>query len=688
MRVPYVDLNLVRCLILPSIMSVWIGMETARAQESESESAKEQEESESAQTTEAKQVRQHDVETIYVIGPRRDVGEVGKDQVSSTITQEEMRQFNRNNVGDALNTLSGVSISTNSRNEKTISVRGYDSRQMPLFIDGIPVYVPYDGYMDFNRLTTSDLTAIQVAKGYSSVAYGPNTIGGAINLISRKPIKAFEGDVSAGMATGNERTYSANLGTNQGAWYVQGGGSYLISDGFPLPHDFKPTSTEDGGMRNNSYQKDHKASLKIGLTPNTTDEYAVTYYKQHGEKGQPPSIDAANARYWRWPYWDKAGVYFVSKTALSEYETLKVRLFEDQYDNEVVSYTDDTYSTLKTSGKGSVSTGRSIYHDRSNGGSVEWSTRRINANTFRLVGHYKLDRHVELDGNDQKNASFKDTLFSLGAEDSVQVHPDVIVTAGVSHHELRPEKVFSVGNAYSLPSKKAANDLQAGVYYSVSPSARTYMTVAKKTRHPTLKDRYSQRLGTFIENPDLKQETSLNYELGYQSTPWESGEFEAAVFHSDARDRIQAVANVSGTQSQMQNIGKTQASGFEIAAKDKTAAWLELGGNYTQTVVKNLSDRTLRITDTPRHKVTGHTRFLVTDSTDVTLFGEHNSSRWASNTVELHEFSVFNLKFAHRPMAQLGLEAGVTNITDKNYELSDGFPNPGRMFFANARYQF
>ena len=31
------------------------------------------------------------------------------------------------------------------RNEKTLTVRGFDSRQVPLFIDGIPVYVPYDG---------------------------------------------------------------------------------------------------------------------------------------------------------------------------------------------------------------------------------------------------------------------------------------------------------------------------------------------------------------------------------------------------------------------------------------------------------------------------------------------------------------------------------------------------------------
>ncbi|MBL0244248.1 MAG: hypothetical protein IPQ22_09715 [Rhodoferax sp.] len=30
----------------------------------------------------------------------------------------------------------------------------------------------------------------------------------------------------------------------------------------------------------------------------------------------------------------------------------------------------------------------------------------------------------------------------------------------------------------------------------------------------------------------------------------------------------------------------------------------------------------------------------------------------------------------------------MTNLTDTNYQLSDGFPNPGRAWFANLRYQF
>ena len=81
------------------------------------------------------------------------------------------------------------------------------------FIDGIPVYVPYDGYVDFNRFSTADLSTIQVSKGFSSVAYGPNTLGGAINLVSRKPVAALEGDVSVGFTEGaGQRTQRGHPG--------------------------------------------------------------------------------------------------------------------------------------------------------------------------------------------------------------------------------------------------------------------------------------------------------------------------------------------------------------------------------------------------------------------------------------------------------------------------------------------
>ena len=88
----------------------------------------------------------------------------------------------------ALRILPSLIISkSGSRNESTVYLRGFDIRSVPVFMDGIPVYVPYDGYVDLDRFITYDLARIDVSKGFSSMTYGANTIGGAINLIGMKP---------------------------------------------------------------------------------------------------------------------------------------------------------------------------------------------------------------------------------------------------------------------------------------------------------------------------------------------------------------------------------------------------------------------------------------------------------------------------------------------------------------------
>lgn len=626
--------------------------------------------------------------TILVTSSRPQVGEIGEDQVSSVVTQQDMARFNRNNVGDAVNLLTGVTVSTNSRNEKTVAIRGFDARQVPLFIDGIPVYVPYDGYVDFNRFVTADLAAIQVAKGFSSVVYGPNTLGGAINLISRKPKAVWEGDASVSFGSGNERQTAVNIGSNQGKWYFQAGASYIDSDNFPLSDDFKATSTENGGARENSYREDKKLSLKLGLTPNTSDEYAISYYKQEGVKGQPPSTDPTAARYWQWPYWNKESLYFVSKTALGGREALKVRLYQDKFDNAINSFTNGSYTTLKTSGSGSVSTGVSIYNDKTDGGSLELESTRFAAQTLRFVTHYKKDHHVERDAVGLVGAEFKDTLVSYAAEDSISLSSQWLLSLGLTHHELRPDMLYNSSSAYSLPDTKSANNAQAGLFYDYSATARFYATLAQKSRLPTLKDRYSARLGTYIENPGLQPEASVNYEVGYLGSPWPGAKAEAAVFYSDITDKIQTVANVSGTKSQMQNVGKAEATGLELGLKSPVSAWLELGANYTNMFLKNVSNPASKITDVPREKLTLQAVLRPASQVEIIGFVESNSARWASDKIELGGFTTLNLKAVYRPTPKVTAEVGVSNLTDQNYFLADGFPSPGRMWSAKLNYQF
>ncbi len=631
--------------------------------------------------------------TVTVSGLRAAVGEMPSDQAGSLLTQAQLQQFKRETVGDALALLPGVTLSNGARNELLVYLRGYDPRQVPLFIDGVPVYVPYDGYVDFKRFTTYDIAAIQVAKGFSSIAYGPNALGGAINLVSRKPSQALEGDAFVGAGSGGERKASLNLGTRQGIWYAQLGLSQHEADGWRMASDFKPTPTEDGGLRNNSDREDRKLSFKIGLTPGGSDEYTLAYTRQDGVKGQPPTTGSSAIRYWRWPFWDKESLYFVSSTGLGEKETLKLRLYADRFDNEVTSYTDASYTTLRTSGQGSVATGRSIYHDRSEGGALELESRRFDGHLLRAVLQHKADRHEEVDANAAVQTRQQDRVQSFGVEDWIDLAARWQLSLGAARHRLTPRQVFSTSSAYALPQASSATNLQAGLFHELDAGQRVYATLSRKTRLPTLKDRYSQRLGNYVENPGLGPERSLTAEFGVQGR-FAGLQLEGALFESRADDRIQSVFVGSGsscspaTPCQMRNVGETRVRGLELGLRAHPWAWLELGGHFSLMAQKNLSNPATRVTGVPDRKLFAYALLRPLATVSVQLSLDHNSRRWVSNTATLGEHSLLGLKLGWQLLSALSLEAGVDNLGDQLYEYEAGFPMPGRSSFVQARYRF
>lgn len=128
--------------------------------------------------------------TVEIIGHR-----VAADTAATTetVSADVLSQRHRDDLSEALDLIPGAAIqNTGQRRERTISIRGFNSRQIPVFIDGVPVYVPYDGNVDLARFGVDYLSQVVVSKGLASLLYGPNTVGGAINIVSRKPTQPFE----------------------------------------------------------------------------------------------------------------------------------------------------------------------------------------------------------------------------------------------------------------------------------------------------------------------------------------------------------------------------------------------------------------------------------------------------------------------------------------------------------------
>jgi iron complex outermembrane receptor protein len=636
---------------------------------------------------------------VFTLGEIEVSAKADEDTTNPTVERlyaDELRAFDRTTVAEAANLLPGVTTSeTGARNEQTLSIRGFDIKHVPLFLDGIPIYMPYDGYPDLGRFTTFDLSEIVVSKGFTSVLYGPNTMGGAINMVSRRPIKVFEGEAGAGYGTGNTYNAYTNIGTNQGSWYLQAGASYLNSDYFMLSDDFSPTTAEDGDHRNNSYRRDKKLNVKVGFTPNENDEYAFSFINQQGEKGSSPyagSDPAETIRYWQWPYWDKQSYYFTSKTELPGKSYIKTRAYHDIFKNSLYSYDDDSYTTI--SKKYAF---RGQYDDYTDGVSLELGSSSLADNLLKLALHYKRDVHREQDEGEPE-LTFKDQIFSVGLEDTITISEKLFAIAGVSYDTvdtLQAEYLSTAGTIADFPKGSTSGvNPQLGLFYSPTKADNLHVSVAQKTRLPSIKDRYSYRLGTAIPNPDLDPEKSINYEIGYENTRFETLNLKGTVFYNDVSDFIQLTQiadpdNPGKTIDQNKNIGKVALSGFELEASAQLLRSLEIGGNYTYTHADNKSNAN-KLIDIPKHKVVAYLRYTLFDRLIGQVDAEYDSKRYSSTDGGriADDYIVANLKLGYDLGNGFLAETGVANVLDENYELQEGYPQAGRTLFANVRYTF
>lgn len=213
------------------------------------------------------------------------------------------------------------------------------------------------------------------------------------------------------------------------------------------------------------------------------------------------------------------------------------------------------------------------------------------------------------------------------------------------------------------------------------------------SRLRTLNDRYSQRLGLYVENPDLGPERAIGWEAGYQGSPWRGARAEAALFWSDTEDRIQSV-NLSGAASctpatpcRMQNVGETRARGVELRLSASLGKAWEVGGDATFSDLENVSSPATKVVGIPESRIALWASGPPVEAVELGLWVARETGRRASGTVKLDGFTAADAKATWRLPAGLSLEGGVRNVTDESIQVEYGFPAPGRMWYANLRYE-
>lgn len=637
---------------------------------------------------------------------------------TATIDREQMSDFARDSLPDALNLLPGVAITPGSgqRNEALISIRGFDRWQVPLMIDGVRLYLPADNRIDFDRFLTPDLAEIQVQKGYVSVLNGPDGMGGAINLVSRKPVKPFEAEVRASMQFDSKGRNSGDsqyghVGGKFDQWYYQASVQRRDQDYWRLSNDYNPANPaiQGKGNRKHSDKQDQRINLKAGFTPNGTDEYSLSFTKQEGEKNGLQSETGGNS--WSWPQWDTWSLAWASHTQLGEQAYVKSRVYFNKFDNQLLRY--NVARTTKVA--------LSTYDDEAYGANFEVGFEPIGNHTLKAAFHYRRDQHTESEytfpnpgqawtlpnGFTEPEHSSKETTYSLALEDTWKISDQWELIAGISRDIRRSHKVEEF-RRQDNPSfflqpvaDSFATNYQGALNYRFSPTGKAHVALSARTRFPNMFERFSSQFGGAASNPWLKPERARNFEIGFSEMLTRDVRVEAALFHNRVKDAIvgvaipDPVAGLPATVTQRQNVGEATFRGYEIGVTAFATPRLELGGSYTytDTEVKNPEDPNLRLTTTPRHKAFAYAKWQPFDALRVIPNVEYQSRRWSSANgaagyVRTDNVTLMNLKLEYTLTPGWDVSLSARNLFDKNYQIVDGYPQEGRNFTLATRYQF
>ena len=610
----------------------------------------------------------------------------------SVITSEQIQQdAGATTIADLLeSTVPGIRVNNDGgQGIDRIKIRGENSFRTVVMIDGQRISEQKSMSGVPLLIDPSQVERIEVIRGPASVLYGSDAIGGAINIITKKGgTKPIEGSVSIGFnSSNNGKDGSAQIYGGTNGWKYRIGAAASANDNLDTPLGEMPNT--------DSKTKSANAFLSYDIDPNKTVGVSFNYHDLEFMSADYTSpgfyVDV--------PEWERMrGAAFAEFKNISE-NFVRLRLDtaiesnKKQMQNHVVMfgpYMLDNFADNKlTTSSFNAQTDWQIGNAHYLIAGYEFSHDNLEAKSEAVgkvpsivpgVGMVptSYNKAEKYDGYQMRHAVFatmettlaEDWVFNYGARytwisNDIDIHNEL---AGIKDHRDGNDGkvVFNVGASY-----KGFENLALRANWS------------QGYRYPLLQELYIDTsmgsMGTTYANPDLKPETSDNFEIGAR---YSSGiiRVDAAIFYSDADDYITTVA-IDENNSRYTNVGKAKTIGFELDAG------VQLGDFEPYTVLtilrREYEENGVETTKTGTPKVTA--RYGVRYNT------EYNGALWRADAYAVTQSATESLDVAD-PDAEVisyggattfNLTGGVSFGPDNVYSFDAGFYNIGDKAYQN-----
>lgn len=569
------------------------------------------------------------VETDPVVVTATRTARTANNELASVqvIDAEQIERSQARDIAQLLRFQAGLDVARNGGPGQATSVfmRGANSNHTLLLIDGVKVNTATTGGAAWQNLNPSMIERIEIVRGPRSTQYGSEAIGGVVQVFTKRYKKGLTKSVSAGY--GSDSTYSgdAAVGGGDGTSYGGASLSYYDTDGFPT----RTFESKDRGFTN------------YGLSVNGGTRY----------KG----VDAEFSSVWARGKTE----YFTDLDFDGAQEPV-----DQDFRNGV------TALTLTATPTDIWGTSLKVSYDID---SIKQNQSDDVARTKRWTGDWQNDIQV---GEYQ--------LFTAGAYLAEEQTDAVTFGSGFYGKDKTIKAVFGqdqidYGRGQLLLAARYTDDgffgdkttwnvaggLQLGRALNLFASAGTGF------RAPSSLDLFG-----FGGNPDLRAETSENYEAGGKYSFGASQSLQLTAFHNTIDDLIV----FDFVAFELENIDKARIKGLEAQYDYAFKHW----SGYVQGIVQDPENRTTgkQLLRRAKRTLTASTNYAWSRySLGGMLLA--TSKRKDFGGVNLGGYAVLDMNGSVQLGKHLSLRATVENVLDKEYQQVDTFRSRGRSYFVS-----
>jgi Fe(3+) dicitrate transport protein len=644
---------------------------------------------------------------IQVVG-RREGSVLRQTGTVHIITREEMEILRPVSTEDALRRVPGINAKTEEETAivSNIGIRGLASSEAKslLLEDGVPVapglLIGNDRY--FNP-RVQRIERVEVLKGSSSLRYGPSTIGGVVNFLTKTPAEGLLLSGRAGSFGTRELMLEAGAGS-------PGGGAYA---GIVATH-----ARGDGFMETGYEMNDVMAKAGISIGSRHTLGLKLSWYENDANisyRGLLFDEFKAGARYNPapddWYLTDRAAVDLNHRFRISDRATVSSVAYWSQLTRDYWRYGVNTQASNAAS--------RWVYTDALTGNNRAFDRYGLDTRLTIDHGLFGLDNGAELgvrgfyeESDDRRIRATRDqdrtgtndrhivdsaNNIALHLHNRIQFSDRLAVTPGVRFETYEQKRRILTSDDETAETSNSEFLPGIGATFSLVPSAQLYGGVYRAFSPATN--------GVALDGMTdqmLEAERSTNFELGVRGTRGVF-DYELALFRLDFQNQV-VTGNSDPTLSQS-NAGATLHQGAELALGYRLTDGVALSGNATWVPVSRFetgANEGNRIPYSPR--VLANLALEVhRGPLRTTLLAHHRGEQFGDET-NLREiptdaaggiwgglmpaYTLFDLTAQWQVRGSLSVFGALKNLTDERYitGLRQGiYVGPGRNFEVGVR---